>query len=144
MWFWGRTTYYYQVIIEWLQACMSCMSESTQTSQADLCDVKRCSLKPFFPKTTEKRLDKQAQKFTPLPPAPQNDVKRFLAVFCRVSWDFAYLVYPNSAFFRGNGANWGGGGGGGGQLAKFGWILTYSKISLEMAVTRFLPGAIQF
>ena len=31
-----------------------------------------------------------------------------------------------------------------GRLAKFGWILTYLKISVEMAVTWFLPGAIQF
>ena len=30
-----------------------------------------------------------------------------------------------------------------GRLAKFGWILTYLKISVQMAVTRFLPGAIQ-
>ena len=30
-----------------------------------------------------------------------------------------------------------------GRLAKFGWILTYLKISVEMAVTWFLPGAIQ-
>ena len=31
-----------------------------------------------------------------------------------------------------------------GRLAKFGWILTYLKISVEMAVTWSLPGAIQF
>ena len=31
-----------------------------------------------------------------------------------------------------------------GRLPKFGWILTYLKISLEMAVTWLLPGAIQF
>ena len=31
-----------------------------------------------------------------------------------------------------------------GQLAKFGWILTILKISLKMALTRLLPGAIQF
>ena len=30
-----------------------------------------------------------------------------------------------------------------GRLAKFGWILTYLKISVEMAVTWFLPGSIQ-
>ena len=30
-----------------------------------------------------------------------------------------------------------------GQLAKFGWILTYLKISIEMAVTWFLPRVIQ-
>ena len=30
-----------------------------------------------------------------------------------------------------------------GRLAKFGWILTYLKISLEMAVTWLLPGAFQ-
>ena len=30
-----------------------------------------------------------------------------------------------------------------GRLAKFGWILTYLNISVEMAVTWFLPGAIQ-
>ena len=30
-----------------------------------------------------------------------------------------------------------------GRLTKFGWILTYLKISVEMAVTWFLPGAIQ-
>ena len=30
-----------------------------------------------------------------------------------------------------------------GRLAKCGWILTYLKISVEMAVTWFLPGAIQ-
>ena len=29
------------------------------------------------------------------------------------------------------------------SVAKFGWILTYLKISVEMAVTWFLPGAIQ-
>ena len=28
-------------------------------------------------------------------------------------------------------------------LVKFGWILTYLKISVEMTVTWFLPGAIQ-
>ena len=31
-----------------------------------------------------------------------------------------------------------------GRLAKFGWILTYLKISLEMVVTWLLPGAFQF
>ena len=31
-----------------------------------------------------------------------------------------------------------------GWLAKFGWILTYLKISLEMVVTWLLPGAFQF
>ena len=31
-----------------------------------------------------------------------------------------------------------------GRLAKFGWILTHLKISLEMALTRLLPRAIQF
>ena len=31
-----------------------------------------------------------------------------------------------------------------GRLAKFGWILTYLKISAEMAVTWFLPRAIHF
>ena len=30
-----------------------------------------------------------------------------------------------------------------GQLAKFGWILTYLKISPEMALTQLLPRAIQ-
>ena len=30
-----------------------------------------------------------------------------------------------------------------GWLAKFGWILTYLKISLKMALTRLLPGAFQ-
>ena len=30
-----------------------------------------------------------------------------------------------------------------GRLAKFGWILTYLKIRLEMSLTRLLPGAIQ-
>ena len=30
-----------------------------------------------------------------------------------------------------------------GRLAKFGWILTYLKISLEMALTQLLPGAFQ-
>ena len=30
-----------------------------------------------------------------------------------------------------------------GRLPKFGWILTYLKISVEMAVTWLLPGAIQ-
>ena len=30
-----------------------------------------------------------------------------------------------------------------GRLAKFGWILAYLKISVEMVVTWFLPGAIQ-
>ena len=29
-----------------------------------------------------------------------------------------------------------------GRLVKFGWILTYLKISVEMAATWFLPGAI--
>ena len=33
--------------------------------------------------------------------------------FCRVTQDFSYLVYPNSAFFRRKGAIGGGGGGGG-------------------------------
>ena len=43
----------------------SSMSESTQTLQADMFDVKRCSCVVFFPKTTEKRLDKQALESTP-------------------------------------------------------------------------------
>ena len=30
-----------------------------------------------------------------------------------------------------------------GRLTKFGWILTYLKISVEMAVTWLLPGAVQ-
>ena len=38
----------------------SSMSESSQTSQADLCRVKRCSCVVFFPHSREKRLDKQA------------------------------------------------------------------------------------
>ena len=42
---------------------LSSMSESTQTSQADL-----CSCVVFFPKTMEKGLDKQAQKSIPIPP----------------------------------------------------------------------------
>ena len=69
----------------------------------------------FFPKSSEKRLDKQAQKFTPPPPpsVPPNDVKRILAVFLLCSTGFPYLVYPNSAFFSGGRSNGGGGGGGG-------------------------------
>ena len=31
-----------------------------------------------------------------------------------------------------------------GRLVKFGWILKYLKISVQMTVTRFLPGTIQF
>ena len=82
-------------------------------------------------------------------------------VFWHVAQGFSYLVYPNSAFFRRKGAIGGLGGGGGGErtaglfvksflpafrkkkqhrnifsshtgrLAKFGWILTYLKISVS-------------
>ena len=31
-----------------------------------------------------------------------------------------------------------------GRLAKFGWILTYWKISVEMVVTRLLPRAVNY
>ena len=89
--------------------------------------------------------------------------------FLPCSTGFSYLVHPNSAIFRRKGAIGGGGGGERtsglfvksflpafrkkqhrnifsnhtGQLAKFGWILINLKFSVEMAVTWFLPGAIQ-
>ena len=66
----------------------------------------------FFPKTTEKRLDKEAQKSTQPPPpsspsVPPNDVKRILAVFCHV----AQGVHIQHFFRREE--QFGGGGGGG-------------------------------
>ena len=73
----------------------------------------------FFPKSTEKRLDKQARKSTPTPTPPPyvplNDVKRILAVFLPCSTECPYLVYPNSTFFEEGGAMGGGGGGGWGR-----------------------------
>ena len=86
-------------------------------------------------------------------------------------WSTGFLISSVSKFsiFQEERSNWvcvwGGGGGGKrelqgclssifflllgknrkkGWLAKVGWILTYLKISVEMVVTWFLPGAIQF
>ena len=82
-------------IIEWLRATIalvpfrmkfSSMSESTQTSQADLCDVKRCSCVFFSVKAGRKDLTNR-HKSQPPPPSPSvrpNDIKRILAGFCRV------------------------------------------------------------
>ena len=141
------------------------MSESSQTSQADLCHVKRL----FFP-------------------SKQGDLSK--GRLCQKTWqigwiwihaEFGYMRYGHSMcymakkllrfFQHHSGAQREEGGGGvgwlsclfvksflhafrkkkyrnifshnTGRLAKFGWILTYLKISLEIAVTWLLPGAIQ-
>ena len=113
----------------------------------------------FFPESRKKRLDKQAQSSLSPP-------------HCFLPCSTGFLMSRVSKFsiFRRKGATGGVGWGGErtsglfvksflpafwkkqhrnifsnrtGRLAKFGWILTYLKISVEMAVTRFLPGAIQ-
>ena len=98
------------------------MSGSTQTLQADLCYVKRCSCVVFSLKAWRK--DKQAQKSTPTPPPPSpsvppNDVKRILAVFLPCSTGSPYLIYQSSAFFQEGGAIGRGGGGGDRTLGLF-------------------------
>ena len=138
----------------------SSMSESIQTSQADLCDVKRCSCVVFFPKSTEKRLDKQARKSSPIPPPPPplylcapEWCSKNLSRFLPCSTGCPYLVYPRertlglfvksflpafrekqhrNIFSHHTG-----------RLVKFGWILTNLKISVKMALTQLLPRAIQ-
>ena len=131
------------------------------TSQLVLC--KKMFLCCFFPKTTEKRLGKQAQKSAPLPPQcpPLCSLDTLCCTGC------PYLVHPNSAFFQEEGAMGERGGGGGGwvgrencrpflsslfyllsrkkqhrnicshRLPKFGWILTYLKIQSKVI---FLPA----
>ena len=141
------------------------MSESTQTSQADLWDVKRCSC-VVFSKKQEEKLDKQAWSSLHPPPPPPRPPH----CFCRVARGFSYLVYPNSAFFRRKGSI--GGGGGGWEERTLGlfvksflpafrkkttqehlftlhrsacevWVDSDILENFEMAVTWFLPGAIQ-
>ena len=86
----------------------SSMPESTQTLQADLCYVKRCSCVVFFLKPQRKDLTNRHESLPPPPPpspsVPPNNVKRILAVFLPCSTWYAYLVYPNSAFFQEGGA----------------------------------------
>ena len=143
------------------------MSESTQTSQADLCDVKRCSCVVFSLKPLRKDLTNRHKSLPlphPPPSVPADYVKRILAVFCRVAHiSCIQILYP---FFQEGGAIGGQGvcvcvGGENfrpvcqvfspllsgkkqhrnifshhtGRLAKFGWILKYLKISVEMALT---------
>ena len=136
---------------------------STQTSQANLCHVKRCSCVIFFPQSREKRL--------PPPPPPPPPPPRIAPP----SWknaEFGYTRYGHPVLHSKKTAkilltSFGGTEGGGltfksflrafrekqhriifshntGWLAKFGWILIYLKISLEMVLTWLLPGAIQF
>ena len=114
------------------------------------CYVKICSCVVFPPKTREKRFYKQARKSipppTPSPSVPPNDVKRILAGFCRVAQGVHISCIQIQHFFRSlfslllkkkqhrdlyfSHHT--------GRLAKFGWILTYLKISVEMALTRFV------
>ena len=67
----------------------------------------------FFPKSREKRLDKQAWKSTPTPPpsVPPNDVKRILAVFSHVAQGVPISCIQIQHFFSWE-EQWGGGGGG--------------------------------
>ena len=66
----------------------------------------------FLPKTTEKRLDKQAQKSTPPPPSvPQNDVNRILAVFLPCSSVARHISCIQILHFWGGKEQLGGGGG---------------------------------
>ena len=146
------------------------MSESSQTSQADLCYVKRCSCVVFPWKHREKtwQTGTKVNPHPPPPSVPPNDVKRVLAVFCHLAQSVHISCIQIQHFVRRE-EQWGGRGGGRtlglfvksflpalrekttqehlftwhGRLAKFGWILTGLKISLEMAVTWFLPAAIQ-
>ena len=120
----------------------------------------------FFLKAGRKDLTNRPKVLSshPLPPPPPP---RFLPC----STGFLISRVSKFSIFQEERSNWGGGGGGEertsglfvksflpafrkkqhrnifsnhtGLLAKFGWILTYLKISVEMAVTWFLPGAIQ-
>ena len=64
----------------------SSMSESTQTLQANLCYVKRCSCVVFSLKARRKDLINRHESLPPphppSPSVPPNDVKRILAGFC--------------------------------------------------------------
>ena len=135
------------------------MSESTQTSWAHLCDLKRCSCVVFFLKQEEKTWQTGLKFSLPTPPPPpphththphrlllstytrdmRNPVlhgkkhERTLGLFVK-SFLPAFREKQHRNIFSHHT----------GRLARFGWILTYLKISVEMAVTWFLPGAIQF
>ena len=95
------------ILIEWLRATItvvpfrvkfSSMSESTQTSQADLCHVKRCSCVVF----SLKDLTNRHESLPPPPPPPHPPSVMLCSTGC------PYLVYPNSAFFQEGGAmRWG-------------------------------------
>ena len=105
------------------------MSQSTQTSQADLCYVKRCScVVVFFTKSTEKRLDKQARKSTPHPTPPSLHIS-FIQIqhFFRREEQWGWGVGWGGVCV----CVWGGGGGWGGRTLG------------TMALRRLLPGAFQ-
>ena len=138
------------------------MSESTQTSRAYLCDLKRIVPVLFFAKSRKERLDKQAWgSLTPSHPTPPPNCS-FPPEKCCI-WIHEIRETPCYTA-KNSGVGWGGGEWGErtlglfvksflpafrekqhgnifshhtGRLAKFGWILTYLKISVEMAaVTR--------
>ena len=101
----------------------------------------------FSPKSTEKRLDKQARKSIP-PLCPRMMLKFFRREeqwgVCGVGrQNFRPVCQVFSPCFDGKKQHRNIFSHNTGWLAKFGWILTYLKISLEMAVTWLLPGAIQ-
>ena len=114
--------------IEWLWATIalvpfwvkfSSMSESTQTSQADLCYVKRCSCVFFFLKARRKDLTYRHESLLP-PPLPLcpwmmlKNLSSFLA--CRTGCPLSRLSKFSN--FSGGRSNGGGGGGGGGGRGK--------------------------
>ena len=155
----------------------SSMSESTQTSQADLW-FEKMFLCCFSIKAGRIDLNKLTNRPKVLSPHPSP-----LPPHCFLPCSMGFLISRVSklSIFQEERSNWGGGSGcvwgeGGwrertlglfvslfmsilpafmekqhrdifsnhrGRLAKFGWILTYLKVSVQMAVTRFLPGSIQ-
>ena len=98
------------------------MSESTQTSQADLCYTKRCSCVVFFPKSREKRLDQQARKSTPNPPSLPS-----VAIFCHLLQGVHILCIQIQHFFRREEQWWG----------VVGW---WGERTLGLFVKSFLPA----
>ena len=145
------------------------MSESTQTSRAELCDLKRCSCVVFYLKAGRKDLTNRPEVLSPPPTPPIAPIAPFLLK----NAEFGYTRYEKPRATRQKTVGWEGRGGGWGERtlglfvkpflpafrekqhrnifshhtgwpAEFEWILIYLKISVEMAVMWFLPGAIQF
>ena len=114
------------------------LSESTQISRADLCDLKRCSCVVFFLKAGRKDLTNRPEVlFQPPPPPPPTTAPPPNCSFPpEICWIWIHEIWETPCYTAKNRPVCQ-------VFVKFGSILTYLKISVEMAVTWFLPGAIQ-